>query len=327
MTSRQDSATEPLVSEAGKPADTPSMATPASMSSLHDPSAIGLARMTLPRLELSRLERPRLPPLTSPIGPTIEHEKSETILGGGSVPPTEPPASHHDDAAFDDEDDRPSFARRSLLAASIAVAAVVGIGAGAAGTNYFMHSETAAAPTASVAEETRALRETVVRLSSDLTTLQARIDTSNRSTNTHFAKLADRLDRAEKANVEPNAKLAKIADGLDRLERKTAAPAPTVAAPEVTGSVTAVPKTAARPTELEDWRLREFINGRALVENRNGDMYEVGPGGSIPGLGRVESIKREDGKVVVLTAKGQISGVSAPRRAPPSPPRYMQYRY
>ena len=51
----------------------------------------------------------------------------------------------------------------------------------------------------------------------------------------------------------------------------------------------------------EGWRLLDFYAGRAVVENRNGTLFEVGPGSNLPGLGRVEAVKREDGKIVVVT--------------------------
>jgi hypothetical protein len=42
-----------------------------------------------------------------------------------------------------------------------------------------------------------------------------------------------------------------------------------------------------------------------LIEGRNG-FYEVYAGDPIPGLGRVDSIKRQDGRWVVVTTKGLV---------------------
>jgi hypothetical protein len=50
-----------------------------------------------------------------------------------------------------------------------------------------------------------------------------------------------------------------------------------------------------------------------LVEG-HGDVYEVVPGAQLPGLGRVESIRRVDGRWIVETPKGLI--VSAVRARP-----------
>ena len=38
------------------------------------------------------------------------------------------------------------------------------------------------------------------------------------------------------------------------------------------------------------------------------------PGSNVPGLGKVETIKRENGKVVVVTASGIIAASLEPRR-------------
>jgi hypothetical protein len=58
-----------------------------------------------------------------------------------------------------------------------------------------------------------------------------------------------------------------------------------------------------------------------VVENQNGRYFEVGPGSTLPGLGRVDAIKREDGRVVVVTRNGLIAAAIEQRRAP------MPYRY
>ena len=51
--------------------------------------------------------------------------------------------------------------------------------------------------------------------------------------------------------------------------------------------------------------LRDVTHGAALIEGRRG-MYEVYAGDPIPGLGRVDAIRRQDGHWVVVTAKGLI---------------------
>jgi hypothetical protein len=94
-----------------------------------------------------------------------------------------------------------------------------------------------------------------------------------------------------------------------------AAAAPPAAAKEVTGSIspaaTATPAAAAPKTEVarlptvEGWVLRDVANGVALIEGRRG-MFEVYAGDPIPGLGRVDAIRRQDGRWVVVTGKGLI---------------------
>jgi hypothetical protein len=113
------------------------------------------------------------------------------------------------------------------------------------------------------------------------------------------------------------AKLAKLGEAVDKLRAAAVAPAPVAAAPaaakEVTGSVSpraatpvAAPKVdVARLPTVEGWVLRDIANGSALIEGRRG-MFEVYAGDPVPGLGRVEAIRRQDGRWVVVTTKGLI---------------------
>jgi hypothetical protein len=51
--------------------------------------------------------------------------------------------------------------------------------------------------------------------------------------------------------------------------------------------------------------LREVDGGGALIEGRQG-IYEVYAGDPVPGLGRIDAIRRQDGRWVVVTTKGLI---------------------
>ena len=199
------------------------------------------------------------------------------------------------------------------LAAAIVFAAALGAVAGAVTTSSLLRDPSPPADMIA-ANANRALQDSVTQLGSELATLKAGIASAQRSTSTQFGKLAERLDRTEKAQAEPVGKLAKIQESIDRLEqRQQHAAAPVAApAPEVTGSV--APKEESRPQVAEGWRLHDFYDGRAIVEGRNGMLFRVVPGSNVPGLGRVESIKRENGKVVVVTASGIIAASLEPRR-------------
>jgi hypothetical protein len=43
------------------------------------------------------------------------------------------------------------------------------------------------------------------------------------------------------------------------------------------------------------------------VLSRFGGVFDVSSGSVLPGLGRVETVKREDGQWVVVTARGTIT--------------------
>ena len=77
-----------------------------------------------------------------------------------------------------------------------------------------------------------------------------------------------------------------------------ATPPPT----DVTGTVAV---SAQKPAIVEGWVVRRVYDGTALVEGRYG-IIEIEPGDHLPGVGRIQEIKRQDGRWVVVTPKGLI---------------------
>jgi hypothetical protein len=57
--------------------------------------------------------------------------------------------------------------------------------------------------------------------------------------------------------------------------------------------------------KVEGWVLRDVNRGGALIEGRQG-LYEVYAGDPVPGLGRVDAIRKQDGHWVVVTSKGLV---------------------
>jgi hypothetical protein len=153
----------------------------------------------------------------------------------------------------------------------------------------------------------------------ELAALKANLDSEARGANSQFAKLADRLDRVERVQIEAATKLGHVADTMDRLEKKSvtaAAAPPAPAAPETTGSIASSqpPAVASAPAEtkapekiLPDWIVQDVRAGHALVENSRGGVFDVTVGGALPGLGRVDTIKRQDGQWIVVTTRGLIT--------------------
>jgi hypothetical protein len=106
---------------------------------------------------------------------------------------------------------------------------------------------------------------------------------------------------------------------VDKLRAASAAAAvPVAAAPaaakEVTGSIApvaaasaAAPKVeVAKLPTVEGWLLRDVGHGGALIEGRRQGLYEVYAGDEIPGLGRIDAVRKQDGRWVVVTSKGLI---------------------
>ena len=142
----------------------------------------------------------------------------------------------------------------------------------------------------------------------ELAAMKASLDVAARSANSQVAKIADRLERVERSGSEPATKLTHIAESVDRLEKKSAAMATAL---EATGAIgaTEAARTEPKITDRlrEGWIVQDVRRGRALVESREGGMFVVTTGASLPGLGRVEAIKRQDGQWVVVTARGMIT--------------------
>ncbi|MCK1649871.1 hypothetical protein IVA88_00255 [Bradyrhizobium sp. 149] len=213
--------------------------------------------------------------------------------------------------------------RLSAMAAVVAIAASVGAISGALATAGMMHFA-APAPAQGADTSTSALESSVARIDADVVALKANVEHTSKTGLGQFNRTNDRLDKLEKAQAEPMAKIAKLSETVDKLRATPpAAPAPAAAAAvparETTGSIAptqvataaAAPAPAAPKSEVgrlptvEGWVLRDVSNGGALVEGRGG-LYEVYAGDPIPGVGRVDAIRRQDGRWVVVTSKGLI---------------------
>jgi hypothetical protein len=198
---------------------------------------------------------------------------------------------------------QPRSWRFAMLAATIAIAAAVGSFAGSltgAGVGRLVPEAAPSANTADAGGILRALKSELAELS----TMKSNLDSSVRNANTQFVAIAERLDRVERAATNPAAQLAHIADAVDRLNKINAAP-------ETTGSIAPMTTPPAEPKIVdrivEDWVVQDVHGDRALVEGRNGSLFEVGAGSILPGVGRVEAVKRQDGQWVVVTARGVIT--------------------
>jgi hypothetical protein len=206
--------------------------------------------------------------------------------------------------------------RFAALAAVVALAMAAGAVGGAlatAGLGHFTSSDAPAAPS------NPALEASVARIDADVLSLKTSVDHTSKLGMAQFNKTSERLDKVEKAQIEPAAKLAKLSEAVEKLHAAPPpAPVPVAAAApavpkEVTGSISA-PAAApaatskvevARLPTVEGWLLRDVANGGAVIEGRQG-IFEVYAGDPVPGLGRVDAIRRQDGHWVVVTSRGLI---------------------
>lgn len=185
-------------------------------------------------------------------------------------------------------------ARRAWpVAAALAVALLAGAAGGVlagVGLGYFQidgqasaAADKAASERTMIAERDRSLEDAIAKVNADLAALKTGVET------------------AAKANAS---RLTKMNETLDRLKAPVPTPAP---APEVTGSIpVAAPKPVVnRLPTVEGWVLREVADGGATVQGRQG-IFEVFVGDPLPGVGRVDAIRRQDGRWVVVTSRGLI---------------------
>jgi hypothetical protein len=218
--------------------------------------------------------------------------------------------------------------RVAALAAVIALAAVAGAIGGALATAGFGHVAGDGAKVAS----NRALEDTIARIDTEVAALRTSLEQASKHSASQIGKTSDRLDKMEKAQAEPAAKLAKLSETVEKLRTASvaapaaapvaaaaAAPATPAAPKESTGSIQTAnaapaqvplpapkPEVARLPT-VEGWVLRDVGNGSALIEGRQG-IFEVYAGDPIPGLGRIDAIRKQDGRWVVVTSRGLIVG-------------------
>ena len=192
-----------------------------------------------------------------------------------------------------------SVSRFTLFAAAVALAAALGAMIGAL-TAYGLArpASTAVAADALGVDDIQALKENVVQARLELAALKLSVDSASRSAATQFTRIGERIDRLERAQVD-RGKLGKALDELDRVSRAEAAAAPK----DATGSI--APPPAAQPGKVDGWVVRDVRRGTALIEGRMG-LVEVEQGDVVPGLGRVDAIRRQDGRWVVVTARGLI---------------------
>jgi hypothetical protein len=199
---------------------------------------------------------------------------------------------------------RPRFGSIAALVA----AAVIGGLAGSAATTGVTYLT---APDKAAPAYYTALAEALGRVDHELTVLKGGAESSTK-TSQQVARIAERMDRVERAQVDAGLKIAKTTDAVDRMERRLAA-----ASSDVTGTVAETHVAAAMPLApgpdmkhptgpvLDAWVVRDVYNGSAMIQSRAG-IIQVIPGDILPGLGRIEQVRRQDGRWMVVTSRGVI---------------------
>jgi hypothetical protein len=197
----------------------------------------------------------------------------------------------------------------SPLAATVMLAASIGAVAGSLGT--FAVSVALAPSQAQQAAEGRVLRDTIARLSADLTGVRAASEASLKASSAQLARMAERLDKAEKQQRLAMAPPAPVPPATIPAVQSPLAAKANAAPNEVTGSIPSprpaplgFSKDHSRPV-ISGWVLQNVYDGTAYIQSREGAM-EVMVGDLLPDGGRVESIRRMNGRWVVVTTNGLV---------------------
>lgn len=215
-----------------------------------------------------------------------------------------------------------------LSAAGLVLGAVLGAGA------MSLSAPSATGPgeaIGQVRQQVEAMRteseRQVERLSKSLAQLQESADAARSEAKARNAALTERLgkteqslsakitatgERLEQSEKDQTARLAALTTQIEKRAVAPAVPAPVPApqaakpsAPEPTetGALADKPKPAA----FENWAVREVYDGIAVLEDRKRRLIEVGPGDTIPGVGRIETIERRGKAWHVVTKQGIIT--------------------
>ena len=248
--------------------------------------------MDVPKVETGKRAEPRFPGklmIMAPGDRTWDHEATASKPGA-------------EQAA------KPAGTRRfGAMAAVIALATVAGGGLATAGLGH-LTSPAAASAKDTAAKETAAkdaLDASIARIDGEIAALKSSIDQTARNGTVQFSKASERIEKVEKAQAEPIARLNKLSETVDKLRAPQTTVAAATPAREVTGSVTPAAAAAAPAAPRPEVGRLPVVDGWALREGRGG-IYEVYAGDPVPGLGRVDAIRKQDGRWVVVTSKGLI---------------------
>ncbi len=326
--SHSETSSEPATASAAETgaAEAPVPEAVGSEPSMSEPSLPGPATSDTPKAEVAKADaggtapqseaaKDKISQLPAKVIVMSRGERAWTDNGTDSAPEAERPQS--------------VFGKRRIaaVAAVLALATTAGAVGGGLATASLMHGSSNVA--AAAPSQTPTLMASLSRIDADIQALKAGLDRTSKLGSNQFNKTSERLDKLERAQVEP-AKLARVSEAIDKLHAlpvpapavAAAAPAASVASKDITGSIASAPaqqqalaSTAPKndmkaefgrlPT-VDGWVLRDVAYGGALIDGRRRGIYEVYAGDMVPGLGRIDAVRRQDGHWVVVTSRGLI---------------------
>ena len=200
-----------------------------------------------------------------------------------------PPQGSWEDIVFGDAPSQPQTKRQfSTVALIVGVAALVGV-MSSVGTTWLSseHFRKDDKTLAAAAERNRAIDNAFAQVNSELQSLKMSAETAAKANAEKVAKFKEAIEKMRAADATGSIPLPAV---------------PTVVPAPVPGK--SAPQIARLPT-IDGWVVRAVANGGALVEGRGG-VFEVHAGDPLPGVGRIDAIRRQDGRWVVVTSRGLI---------------------
>ena len=196
-----------------------------------------------------------------------------------------------------------TIGQKVLRGASVAVAIAIGATGGTFSAIGFLEytqltQVTEAAPMPTLVDEQRAVWSAVTQLQNDIAVLK-----SNTESRPRFGSNSSSGYTGDFSSGAPG-QISNLNDRFDRIERRIDARA----TKDTTGTVPAAPapKVGARGP-LAGYSVRDVYRNAAVIQGPKIGTMEVSPGDNVAGLGRIHSIRQQDGHWVVFTSRGIIS--------------------
>lgn len=191
---------------------------------------------------------------------------------------------------------RPRHKRYAVLAISVTFAAALGAVIGALASSG---SPPPAKADVATIDTNKAMQHSIAQMNKEIAALKANLDQATKTAHTQIAKISDRLEH-QAADITGSIAAPQT---VPVEQGATAVPLPrpaqrTAAADPASGHVPVV----------RDWFIHDFRNGYVFVQG-HGEIFQVQIGAPLPGLGPVQSVRRQDGHWMVLTPKGMIVSV------------------
>ena len=194
-----------------------------------------------------------------------------------------------------------TIGQKVMRGATVAVAIAIGATGGTFSAIGFLEytqltQVTEAAPMPTLVDETRAMWSAVTKLQNDIAVLKSNTESTPRTGSSYTGVTSVTSATGQTWNLN---------ERFDRIERRI----DTLATKDTTtGSVPAAPppKVGSRGP-LAGWSVRDVYRNAALIQGTKLGMMEVSPGDNVPGLGRIHSIRQQDGHWVVVTSRGIIA--------------------